>query len=212
MASAINSVKTSEQKRKTKDKAVALFLLGLFLMILALLSLENESTISNDTSDDTSDVRVIDLVNKHLRDAYDRGEIERKNAENINILTAPTIKNAPKTEPVYHFNELPLTFDQDSTNELLGKDLRLIMTQAVEKTTMSQQIQEEILSDMKRSADEESYRKALAEAIIKKAESQGYKIEIDENFKVTNMRKINQKEKQSIFDQESLPQKGASPQ
>ncbi len=86
------------------------------------------------------------------------------------------------------------------------------MTQAVEKTTMSQQIQEEILSDMKRSADEESYRKALAEAIIKKAESQGYKIEIDENFKVTNMRKINQKEKQSIFDQESLPQKGASPQ
>jgi hypothetical protein len=193
-------------KPQSRDAAIALLLLGLFILIWALINMDDQEEKNKAKgSVQQNPVRAIDLVNQHLREVYDRQEMERQNVENMNALTAPPIHKAPQEIPQYHFDELPLTFDQDSVNELVGKDLRHLASQSVRQRTLSQQIQKEIIDDIQRSAEEEKYKKALAEAIIKKAKAQGYDVQVDDDFKVKSIRKIVKKEAPSVFDSQNLP-------
>lgn len=193
------------QTKAPKDIAIALLLVGLFLLIVALLSLEEEPVEIRKAVIPNADVNVLDLVNKHMREIYDKQEMERKNVENINALTAPPISQVKPEVPAFHFEELPLIFEEESANELVGQDLRSYASSAINSRPLNQQIQHEIIQDLKRAAEEEIYKKALAEAIISKARSQGYDLQIDEDYKIKSIRKVKFKEAPSVFDQTGLP-------
>jgi len=199
----------NKPKRFTRDMAIALLLAGLFFLVLAMVSLDSTDSLMFPAGLSQVDpsTKPIDLINKHLREVYDRQEMEKKNVENLNVITAPPIYKSPRIEPVYNFDNLPLSFDQDSINELVGKDLGnyLRSSDAGDHRTLSEQIQDEVVDDMARQAIAESNKKHLAEAIIQKARDKGYLVEIDENFKVTSVKKIIKKERPSIFDPNSVP-------
>lgn len=191
--------------RNQKDGAIALLLIGLFLLIIALTSFESKDFSTEELKEQNKKINAMDLVNKHLREVYDRQEIDRKNVENINALTAPPMSKAPKNENLFHFDDLPLTFSEDSNNELLGKDLRVYATTVIKEQTLSQKIQQEVIADIQKASEEEVYKKALADSIVKKAKNQGFDIQIDENYKIKNIRKMIIKEKPSVFDSNELP-------
>jgi hypothetical protein len=195
-----------KKNNSSRDAAIALLLSGLFVLIVALISLSPDENKSIDlTRNSKEDARPIDLVNKHLREVYDQQEIDRLNAENMNLVTAPPLHKAPPVEPVFHFDEMPISFDQDSLEEVVGQDLRIYASSQARQKTLSEQIQQEIIDDIKKSAEEEVYQKALADSIIKKARSQGFDVQVDENFKIKSVRKIVIKEAPSLFDPNNLP-------
>jgi hypothetical protein len=194
-----------ENKKGSKDAAMAFILVGLLVLILALVSMEQTRSGQSSSPVAEETIRPIDLVNKHLRDVYTQQERERVVVQNINTLTAPPLRKVPKEEPRHHFDELPLTFDQDVTNEILGEDLRIFAASAVRQRTLSEQIQKEVMDDLKKAAEEEAYKRALAESIIKKARDQGYEIQINDSFKVTSIKKIKKEKEISIFDKDHLP-------
>lgn len=190
----------------TRDIAIAILLIGLFFLILSILSLDSHRAVTMDEKqDDESSPKTIEMVNKHMREVYDKQEMARKNAENLNVLTAPPIYKSPREEPVYQFDNIPLTFDPDSMNELVGKDLGQYATSLMQDKSLSEQIQDEIINDMIRDESREQERKSLAEAIIQKAKKQGYLIEVDENYKVKSVRRLINKENPSVFDPNILP-------
>ncbi len=190
----------------TRDIAIAILLIGLFFLILSILSLDSHRSVTMDENqDEESSPKTIEMVNKHMREVYDKQEMARKNTENLNVLTAPPVYKSPREEPVYQFDNIPLTFDPDSMNELVGKDLGQYATSLVQDKTLSEQIQDEIINDMIRDESREQERKSLAEAIIQKAKKQGYLIEVDENYKVKSVRRLINKENSSVFDPNILP-------
>jgi hypothetical protein len=194
------------KKTKTsRDGAIALLLAGLFILIVALVSIEFQESPGDVGLNPANEVRAIDLVNKHLREVYDRQEIDRKNAENMNALTAPPLYKAPRVEPRFNFDELPISFDQDSIDELVGQDLARFTTGRVSARSLNEQIQQEVINDINAATEQEISKKALADAIIQKARKQGLDVQIDENFKIKSVRKINLKEAPSVFDPNSLP-------
>lgn len=195
----------------SRDGAIAILLLGLFFLILSIISLESRETISDELSDtqfeenDKGDVKALDLVNKHMRDVFDKQEILRKNTENMNTLTAPPIYKSPRNEPVYNFDDIPLSFDPDSMNELVGKDLSAFEIESSSDRTLSEQIQNEVINDMVEAEELKIEKRNLAESIIEKARQKGFVIEIDENYKVRSVKKIAPDNKKSIFDPNNLP-------
>ncbi len=195
-----------KRNNSSRDAAIALLLSGLFVLIVALVSLSpNDDNNVDVTPNPKDDARPIDLVNKHLREVYDQQEIDRINAENMNLVTAPPLHKTPPVEPVFHFDEMPITFDQDSLEAVVGQDLRIYASSQARQKSLSEQIQQEIIDDIKKSAEEEVYQKALAEAIIKKARTQGFDVQVDDNFKIKSVRKIVIKEAPSLFDPNNLP-------
>lgn len=211
-----------KDQKSHRDIAVAFFFAGLFVLIVAVLTLEKTVEKTMDDNDDSkvagrsySDdpneqqgregTRPIDLVNKHLREVYDREEIQRRKVEILNRATAPPLHRTKPNETVLYFNELPLSFDQDSLEELVGQDLRLFSTSASRTKGLNQQIQDEIIEEMARGVVEEKERKALADSIIAKAREKGFDIKIDEDFKIQSVRKIVVKDHPSVFDPNSLP-------
>lgn len=192
-----------KQSRFSRDAAIALLLAGLFFLILAIVSLDSTDSILL-PGDTANPAKPIELINKHLREVYDRQEMEKKNVENLNTITAPPIYKAPKVEPVYNFDNLPLSFDQDSINELIGKDLENFIPNVHDKS-LSEQIQDEVINDMTNKLQTEQNKKSLAEAIIKRARDKGYLIEIDDDYKVKSVKKIIKKEAPSIFDPNFVP-------
>lgn len=195
-----------KKQNSSRDAAIALLLSGLFVLIVALISMNPKQEKAVDlTAPAGEDVRPIDLVNKHLREIYDRQEIDRINAENMNLITAPSLHTSPPVEPVFHFDQMPISFDQDSLEEVVGQDLRIYASSQARQKTLNEQIQQEIIDDIKKSAEEEVYQKALADSIIKKARSQGFDVQVDENFKIKSVRKIVIKEAPSLFDPNNLP-------
>lgn len=178
------------EKRKSRDGAVALLLTGLFLVIIALLSVDQrEEAPKAFIENPKASVNTLDLVNKHLREVYDRQDLERKSAEAMNSITAPPMaKTVPKYSD-FHFDELPLTFEPDSVDQLVGKDLRIVVSDAMEKRPLNQQIQNEIIQEIKRAKEERRASEALAEAMKKKAANQGYKLEVDDEMKVKSVKK-----------------------
>lgn len=194
-----------KNKWSPRDFAIAMLLVGFFLLVLALVSFERGPVKPEASRTEGTAMRPIDLVNKHLREVYDQQEMGRKNVENLNTLTAPPLYKAQPTEPVFHFGEIPLTFDPDSVDELVGTDLRIYASNMARQNSLSEQIQQEIIGDIKKAVEDEVYKKALAEAIIQKARSQGYDIQVDDNFKIKSIRKIVIKEGSSIFDPKNIP-------
>lgn len=194
-------------KKFSRDVAIALLLAGLFFLILAIVSLDStDSMLLPDVSVKSDpNAKPIDLINKHLREVYDRQEIEKKNVENLNVITAPPIYKSPRVEQVYNFDNIPISFDQDSINELVGKDLGNYVHSHSSDRSLSEQIQDEVIDDMNKKAEDENNKKSLAEAIIKKARDKGYLIEIDDDYKVKSVKKIIKKEQPSIFDPNSVP-------
>ncbi|MEY4617287.1 MAG: hypothetical protein RJB66_2247 [Pseudomonadota bacterium] len=190
-----------------KDLAIAVLLAGLFLLIVALVSFESPPTEPVPVVQSSAPVNTMELVNKHLRDVYDSQEMNRENVERINAITAPPIAESEEesVEPGLIFNQLPLDFDSGEMSSFEGQDLNAMALTAVQQRPLSQQIQHEILEDLRRAKEEAQYKKALAGAIIAKAKSQGYDVQIDENFKVRSVRKIEIKDAPSIFDPKSLP-------
>jgi hypothetical protein len=198
-----------KQKKFTRDIAIALLLAGLFLLILALVSLDSTDSLllsgSDSSATGTTSSKPLELINKHLREVYDRQEIEKKNAENLNVITAPPIYKSPKDEPVYNFDNLPISFDQDSINELVGKDLGHFVHSNSSDRSLSEQIQDEVIDDISRKAQQEAEKKSLAEAIINKAREKGLHVEIDDDFKIKSVKRIIKKESPSIFDPNAVP-------
>ncbi len=192
-----------KQSRFSRDAAIALLLAGLFFLILAIVSLDSTDSMLL-PGEATNSAKPIELINKHLREVYDRQEMEKKNVENLNTITAPPIYKAPKVEPVYNFDNLPLSFDQDSINELIGKDLENFIPNVHDKS-LSEQIQDEVINDMTNKLQTEQNKKSLAESIIKRARDKGYLIEIDDDYKVKSVKKIIKKEAPSIFDPNFVP-------
>lgn len=178
------------EKRKSRDGAIALLLTGLFLVIIALLSVDQRGEAPKESLENPkASVNTLDLVNKHLREVYDRQDLERKSAEAMNSITAPPMaKTVPKYSD-FHFDELPLTFEPDSVDQLVGKDLRIVVSDAMEKRPLNQQIQNEIIQEIKRAKEERRASEALAEAMKKKAANQGYKLEVDDEMKVKSVKK-----------------------
>lgn len=197
----------SQRRPFSKDAAIALLLAGLFILILAIISLDSTDSIyiSHDNGIADPSNKPIDLINKHLREVYDRQEIQKKNAENLNILTAPPIYHSPHVEPVYNFDNIPLSFDQDSINELIGKDLGTMAHPKSLNPSLNEQIQEEVINDINQKIEAENKKKNLAEAIIKRAKDYGYSIEVDDDYKVKSVKKIKKNEAPSIFDPNALP-------
>lgn len=192
--------------KMTRDIAIAVLLLGLFFLILAILSIDShQSTSLKGASIEENTPKTIEMVNKHMREIYDKQEMERKNAENLNLLTAPPLYKTPKNEPVYQFNQMPLSFDPDAMNELVGKDLGEFVQPVPKEKTLSEEIQNEIINDMIGDNKKELERKNMADAIIENAKKKGYLIEIDENYKVKSVRKLLNKEPPSVFDPNILP-------
>lgn len=192
-----------KQSRFSRDAAIALLLTGLFFLILAIISLDSTDSILL-PDEGASSAKPIELINKHLREVYDRQEMEKKNVENLNTITAPPIYKAHKVEPVYNFDNLPLSFDQDSINELIGKDLENFIPNGHDKS-LSEQIQDEVINDMTTKLQAEQNKKTLAESIIKRARDKGFLIEIDDEYKVKSVKKIIKKEAPSIFDPNFVP-------
>lgn len=193
----------------TRDTAIALFLSGLFFLILAIVSFDSTDSIwvpeeSSNLKGDPS-AKPIDLINKHLREVYDRQEIEKRNAENLNILTAPSIYQTPRVNPVYNFDDLPISFDQDSINELVGKDLKNYLQSTSIKRSLSEKIQDEIVDGIAQKMQSEDYKRSLADSIIQKAREEGYLVEIDDEYKVKSVKKIIKKNEPSIFDPNAIP-------
>lgn len=193
-----------KKNKFSRDAAIALFLAGLFFLILAIVSLDSTDSMLLPGGDSVNPSKPIELVNKHLREVYDRQEMEKKNVENLNTITAPPIYKAPKVEPVYNFDNLPLSFDQDSINELIGKDLENFIPNIHDKS-LSEQIQDEVINDMATKLQAEENKKHLADAIIKRARDKGYLIEIDDEYKVKSVKRIIKKETPSIFDPNFVP-------
>jgi hypothetical protein len=196
-----------KSEKKSRDIAIALLLLGLLFLILSLISLDSRETVSREAPLPVVTAKPVDLINKHMQEVLERQEIDQKAVENINYLKAPSLKDAPTEVPLYHFNEIPLVFDQDAISEMVGEDLRVFATQSLRRKSLSQQIQQEVIDDIKRAAAEESYKKALAEAIIQKARSQGYEVTVNDEYKVTSVRRIVKKEEKSLFAPDSIPNK-----
>lgn len=193
-----------KQNKFSRDAMIAFFLAGLFFLILAIVSLDSTDSMLLPGGEGANPAKPIELVNKHLREVYDRQEMEKKYVENLNTITAPPLYKAPKTEPVYNFDNLPLSFDQDSINELVGKDLENFIPNVHDKS-LSEQIQDEVINDMTAKQQDAENKKHLAEAIIKKARDKGYLIEIDDEYKVKSVKKIIKKEAPSIFDPNFVP-------
>lgn len=200
----------SKKRDSSKDVAVALLLTGLFVLIVALITLEDKSetkSIQGIGRKTGSSARPIDLVNQHLREVYDRQELDRIHVENTNAATAPPLNRTKPVEPVYHFDELPVAFDQESLEEIVGQDLRIYASGQARQKSLNEQIQQEIIDDIRRSTEEEVYKKALAESIVKKARDQGYDVQVDDEFKIKSIKKIVIKKQPSIFDPNNLPNK-----
>jgi hypothetical protein len=131
--------------------------------------------------------------------------MDRKNAEVLNELTAPPISKVKPDVPTHHFDELPVFFDQDSAQSVVGEELGTYAYDALKSRPLNQQIQHEILEDIKRAKEEEEYKKALATALINKAKNQGYDLEVDEDYKIKSVRKIRTQNPPSIFDPGAVP-------
>lgn len=194
-----------KSKISSSDKAIAILLVGVFMVIWAMTNKEAISMREAEFESEQSSVRPIDLVNKHLREVYDRQEMERKNVENLNALTAPPIKSAEVTVPVYHFGDIPLEFSLTGEEELIGQDVQALAEKALEQRPLSAQIQKEVAEDVVKATEQKKYRKALAEAIVEKARRQGYELNVDEDYKVRSIKKIVEKKRPTVFETEFAP-------
>lgn len=188
-------------KKNQRDLATAILLVGLFFTIWGLV---NQHTIESRTvgyKEETSSVRSVDLVNKHLREMYDRMELENSSVKTLNELTAPPIAPPPDEQAEVNFDEIPWVIEDSAKDQWEGQDVSELAKSALAKRPLSQQVQREVLSDIQRAKELEAYKEALAASIIEKAKKQGYLITVDNEFKVKSVKKLIEKQNaQSVFD------------
>lgn len=190
--------------------AVATLLAGLFLLVWGLV---NEKTIRSRTTsyqEESSNVKPIDLVNKHLREIYDKAELQENATKSLNQLTAPPILPPPDEQVEINLDEISWTIDETKLEELKGQKINDLAQEALEKRPLSQQIQKEVAEDLRKARELSTYKEALSATIVEKARNQGYAIEVDSEYRIKTIKKIKKRDKApSVFELvESVPSGG----
>lgn len=176
-------------EKNQKDRS-SLFALLLFLGAgaLAIMSLgPDKSPKSPDKVNSAKTQKFEQTVNKHLMVTNDKMEMarERMALENANVKDF----NATKAQRVYESSQSGVDLSGDARAAQLANELGRGERQQV-VTGPHDVIQKELFNQEQTDAYTQAYKEEYARQFIENARRGGYKIQLDENFKVISVTPI----------------------
>lgn len=190
-----------------------IFIAGLFFILLTLVNenhhsenatLENDKKLNVHKDANKDGIKTPNqLVNEYLQKTYDTDQINKLNAVHQNTVYAPDLNNAHEEVPFQE--DTSIHFENDNLSSVAGKDLKKGSVNSERELSLDSQIQEEIINDKKLMTDQKLSREAYAKAYVEKAKEKGYRVELDDEYRVVSVKKIIEKKKsKSIFELENI--------
>ncbi len=179
----------AEQKSSNDNNKLLAILLFLGAGILVLMSLGNDNSKSGGYAGTKKSEKFEKSVNKHLMLTNEKIEFERRRMEIENATGGDF--NSTKAQETYNPQDSGLDLSSDSraaeVADILGRGER----KEGEPLNPHDVIQKELFNAQQEAAYSEAYKKEYARQFVENARRGGYKVYLDENYRVKQVIPLN---------------------
>jgi hypothetical protein len=179
----------AQEKSSNDNNKLLAILLFLGAGILVLMYLGNDNSGKPGASGVVKSDKFTKSVNKHLMVTNEKMEFERRRIEIENA--ANSNFNATKAQPTYNAQDSGLDLSNDSkaaeVAEMLGRGERKENT----SNNPHDVIQRELFNAQQDAQYSAAYKEEYARQFVENAAKGGYKVILDENYKVRSVTPIN---------------------
>jgi hypothetical protein len=193
----------SKEKVFSKINGLILVIIGLFFLVLSFFIDENFPQNKDQNIIKKKDNRkLVDLVNSHLQKSYDKEMMDNINIIHQNKVLAPSIKDSVEEIPLNE-DEISALYDGNQYEDFIKKELN-------DKNAIQDKIEGRELEtneEIEKEAVQKKYRQKYAKFFLEKLKKEGYEVQLDEEYRVKAVSKIEVKKDNNLKQYPSQNQK-----